>query len=148
MGLSIGDIKAKEVCKAIHGDLLSGDLEALIHGICTDTRTLRTGELFWALKGERFDGHDYVEQAFHKGAGGVVGNAEKMGRFSIPAGTLAISVSDTLKALGDMASWWRKAPTKNFSHKTDFTQIYMKRSSSWMECERGKGCITEDTEGG
>lgn len=44
----------------------------MLTGICTDTRTLRPGELYVALQGERFDGHDFVRQAFANGAAGAL----------------------------------------------------------------------------
>jgi UDP-N-acetylmuramoyl-tripeptide--D-alanyl-D-alanine ligase len=68
-------------------------------GVSTDTRTIPPGALFVALKGERFDGHDFVAQAFHKGAAGAV--------VSRPVETglagCVIQVPDTLVALGGIA---------------------------------------------
>ncbi len=77
-----------------------------VPGVSIDTRSLRPGDLFVALRGERFDGHDFVEAAFAAGACGAVverggmGSAEPMGEGS--AGHL-YQVPDTLAALGALA---------------------------------------------
>ena len=67
-----GEITAGEILPAIRGTLLSGNRETVIHGICTDSRILGPGDLFWALEGERYDGHAFVAAALKKGAAGVV----------------------------------------------------------------------------
>ncbi|GAB3455759.1 UDP-N-acetylmuramoyl-tripeptide--D-alanyl-D-alanine ligase [Massilia terrae] len=71
-------------------------------GLSTDSRVVSAGQLFVALRGEHFDGHDYLEQVAAKGVAAVV--VEKL-----PAGwTLpAIVVPNTLTALGQIANWWR-----------------------------------------
>lgn len=65
--------------------------------VSTDTRSLRPGDLFVALEGDRFDGHDFVEAAVEAGCGGIVA------RRPVEAGVPVYHVSDTLKALGDLA---------------------------------------------
>jgi UDP-N-acetylmuramoyl-tripeptide--D-alanyl-D-alanine ligase len=77
-----------------------------IAGITTDTRSVDDGQLFVALRGERFDGHDYLASAVAAGAAAVVVSK------SPPLGTLDVpvfQVEDTLVALGALASFWRKA---------------------------------------
>jgi len=79
-------------------------------GICTDSRRLRAGELFLALKGDRFDGHDFVTQVIAAGAAGVVAARDRweaMGGGS-PLPVPVIVVEDTLTALGDLAASWRR----------------------------------------
>ncbi len=66
-----------------------------ITGVTTDTRALRPGELFVALRGERFDGHHFVEAALDAGAAAVVVDDLS----SCPPGTAAIVVDDTLRGL-------------------------------------------------
>ncbi|MGC8863810.1 MAG: Mur ligase domain-containing protein, partial [Armatimonadota bacterium] len=61
-------IKASEVIKACRGELLSGDLDARITGVSTDTRTLKPGDLFFALTGESSDGHKFLADALARGA--------------------------------------------------------------------------------
>lgn len=109
MGVSLENVRAVMIRDAVGGDMISGAPDSPVPGICTDSRALEKGHLFWALRGERFDGHDYLEQALNKGAGGVVGEAGRLRGISVPAGRIAISVEDSLKALGDLASWRRKA---------------------------------------
>lgn len=72
--------------------------------VVSDTRRIAPGDLFVALEGERFDGHDFVAQAFAQGAvAAVVANARAAG---LP-GTL-IAVDDPLAALGALAADWRR----------------------------------------
>ena len=77
--------------------------DARFDGVSTDTRTVRPGELFLALRGERFDGHAFLEQA--RSAGAVAGVVDRRynGRFPFP---VAI-VEDTRRALGELARHWR-----------------------------------------
>ncbi len=71
--------------------------------VSTDTRTLRPGDLFVALRGPRYDGHDYLAEAAARGAAGVV-----LHRGEAPAGVAAVRVPDTLRALGDLGRWVRR----------------------------------------
>lgn len=70
-------------------------------GVSTDSRTIEQGELFVALKGPNFDGHDFLEQALEKGAVAALVSADT------PLAR-TIKVKDTLKALGDIAAFHRK----------------------------------------
>ncbi len=74
--------------------------EAAFRGIGTDTRTLVPGSLFVALKGPRFDGHDFLESAGRAGARGVVVRRGTV----VPEGLLVFEVDDTLEALGRLAA--------------------------------------------
>ncbi|HOO45831.1 MAG TPA: Mur ligase domain-containing protein, partial [Deltaproteobacteria bacterium] len=94
--------QAYQFASATGGYLISGDPETWITGISTDTRTIRKGDLFIALKGETFDGHSFLEKAFAKGACGAVVMDEDM-RFP----GMILFVDDTLAALGDIAAWIR-----------------------------------------
>lgn len=74
-------------------------------GITTDTRSVEPGQLFIALCGERFDGHDFLESAVASGASAVVvSTSPSLGSLGIPV----FQVEDTLVALGALASFWRK----------------------------------------
>jgi len=70
-------------------------------GVSTDSRTLKAGEIFVALRGPRFDGHEYVEEAFRRGALAAI--VERTG----PGPGPQIQVPDSLAALGDLASAYR-----------------------------------------
>jgi UDP-N-acetylmuramoyl-tripeptide--D-alanyl-D-alanine ligase len=77
-----------------------------VAAITTDTRSIDAGQLFVALRGERFDGHDYLEVAAAAGAAGVVvSRAPPLGVLRIPV----FQVDDTLLALGALARYWRRA---------------------------------------
>ncbi len=95
----------EEVLKATGGRLIQGKREGvLFRGISTDSRTLLEEELFIALKGTRFNGHDFALEALKK-AGGVIVEEEKAREISWNGdpSKVVIAVEDTLRALGDLA---------------------------------------------
>ncbi len=69
-------------------------------GLSIDSRTIREGELFLALKGDRFDGHDFVQDALKTGAGAIISPGKPV---RTPAGKIIILVDDTLLALHRIA---------------------------------------------
>jgi len=72
-----------------------------------DSRKAKKGSLFVAIKGDRYDGHDFISDALKKGASAVVIDSRKLKKFSfleIPV----ITVPDTTKAYGEIANIWRK----------------------------------------
>lgn len=93
----------RELMEAVHGKLLWGRIENVFYGITTDSRKVAKDNLFIPLIGEKFDGHDYIEQCFEAGA------AVCLTQNPIPerAEGSAILVSDTSKALRDIATWHR-----------------------------------------
>jgi UDP-N-acetylmuramoyl-tripeptide--D-alanyl-D-alanine ligase len=109
MAATWGRITAGEIAVAAKGALLAGSARRVIAGVTTDTRTLRPGELFWALVGERFDGHEFMGAALERGAAGVVGEKARVEAMTLPQGCVAVAVEDPLTALGNLASWWRHA---------------------------------------
>ena len=82
------------------------DGHATAQGYSIDSRTVQPGELFFAVKGERLDGHDFVEQALSRGAIAAVVRKDQLARYSNPTGLLA--VDDTLAALQTLATAVRK----------------------------------------
>ena len=80
--------------------------EEVARGYSIDSRTVGPGELFFAVKGERLDGHDFVEQALEKGACAAVVREDQLGRYPKKARLLA--VEDTLVALQTLATAVRK----------------------------------------
>ena len=66
------DCKIRELVEAISGKMIQGDLNALVNQISIDTRTLVPGDLFFALIGPNFNGHNFVLDAFRKRASGVI----------------------------------------------------------------------------
>jgi UDP-N-acetylmuramoyl-tripeptide--D-alanyl-D-alanine ligase len=75
-------------------------------GVSTDSRTMKAGDCFFAIPGENFDGHDYVCDAFAKGA--VCAVVSKDIDEEQSAGKCLLKVEDTIKALGDLAREYRR----------------------------------------
>ena len=87
-----------ELAAAAHGELASGRPEAEVAGVSIDSRRLAPGDLFVAIRGERFDGHAFVADAVQKGASGViVSDASAMRAGTVPS--FVIVVDDTTRAL-------------------------------------------------
>ncbi len=109
-GLRRRFFNAEGLCKAIGAEMHGPDpaRKADFFSVSTDTRTLRKGELFWALSGENFDGNAFVEKALEMGAAGAVAQDTLKNRLGGLEGLLGarpvLLVRDTLKALGDFAS--------------------------------------------
>jgi len=90
-----------QIAQAVGGRLIGADLA--IDSVSTDTRAIGPGQLFVALAGERFDAHDFLDQATTAGAAALlVADADKL-----PAGVSAVVVDDTRLALGRLAAAWR-----------------------------------------
>lgn len=89
----------KEVEKACGGILIGSD--TAIYGISTDSRKINKGDLFIALVGEKFDGHNFLDNLAEKGAAAFI--SQKRVKSELPY----ILVEDTTKALGDLAAYYR-----------------------------------------
>lgn len=90
-------LKISEILNITGGVLLSGDAEGVITSITTDSRKAGLGSLFGAIKGEKTDGHNYLEDVFQKGA--VCAIVER----DVEAGGAVIKVENTILALGKIA---------------------------------------------
>ena len=98
------NISLAEIADAVAGKLPNGGGDLVVTaGVSTDTRSLSGGELFVALRGERFDGHDYVEAALEAGALGALVDSEEAASGKVGL----IVVPDTLLGLQRLARWWR-----------------------------------------
>ena len=82
------------------------ELREVARGYSIDSRTIQPGELFFAVKGERFDGHDFVHQALERGAVSAVVRKDQLARF--PVKTCLLAVDDTLTALQTLATAVRR----------------------------------------
>jgi UDP-N-acetylmuramoyl-tripeptide--D-alanyl-D-alanine ligase len=87
----------------LSGARVAGGPVPTIARVHTDTRSLQSGDLFVALKGERFDAHDFLPQAAAQGAVGAVAHAGLAA-----AGLSGVEVPDTRLALGELARLWRE----------------------------------------
>jgi UDP-N-acetylmuramoyl-tripeptide--D-alanyl-D-alanine ligase len=82
------------------------DHKAIAQAYSIDSRTIRPGQLFFAVKGERMDGHDFVQQALEKGAAGAVVRKDQLARYAVKTGLLA--VPGTLVALQTLGAAVRR----------------------------------------
>jgi UDP-N-acetylmuramoyl-tripeptide--D-alanyl-D-alanine ligase len=100
----------------------------------SDTRTLAQGDLFVAIKGERFDAHQFLPQA--KAAGAVAAIAE---HGLVEAGLSGLQVSDTRRALGELAAAWRARcdlpliAVTGSNGKTTVTQMIASVLKAWLD---------------
>ncbi len=99
-------LTGEEILQATGGVVLSGAPDrCVVTGVSTDSRTLRPGDLFVPLQGPRADGHDFIADAFSRGAAAAL-CARPVG--GVPDGALLVRVDDTLRALGQLARAWRR----------------------------------------
>jgi UDP-N-acetylmuramoyl-tripeptide--D-alanyl-D-alanine ligase len=94
----VDPIRLNEIVAATGGRLVNGR-ELKVTGVSVDTRTLKPGDLYVAIRGKRLDGHQFCEQAVEKGAVGVVVDSEA----AVPTGKVGIVVANTTDALGRIA---------------------------------------------
>ena len=103
-------LNVSQVARATGARILNGDPEIPVQGISTNSRAVKKGDLFWALSGQRFDGHEFVSDAIKAGAIGAVVHSS-LPPFPLPLAfcphPVMLKVPDTLKALGDMAAWYK-----------------------------------------
>ena len=93
------------IADACAGKIISGAMDTLVQRVCTDSRQVQPGDLFVALAGERFDGHDFLADVAGRGAAAIMVN-----RGRVPAGLsdcALIEVKETRAALGRMATAYR-----------------------------------------
>lgn len=92
----------EHIARITDGDFSGRKFNCQLSGISTDSRNLIPGSLFVPLRGERFDGHDYISQAVKNGASACLSEEVIVG-LSVPV----VRVADTLRALGDIAAAYR-----------------------------------------
>lgn len=95
------------VSRSIGGKIIYGNDKGIITAITTDSRSMQPGSLFIALKGDRFDGHEFVLQALDKGARAAVVSRKPADLGFVPDDAAVILVDDTLQALQDLAASYR-----------------------------------------
>ena len=86
--------------------LLSGDSSAMVHGFSKDTRTLQPGDLYLALKGENFDGNNFIAEAAEQGAVGALYDGKTPE--GLPASFVLLHAEDAHQSLQQLAAAWRK----------------------------------------
>jgi UDP-N-acetylmuramoyl-tripeptide--D-alanyl-D-alanine ligase len=95
----------QSIARACAGELLGGSPDALARRVCTDSRQVTAGDLFVALRGDRFDGHRFLEEVLRKHAAGVI--VEREAAAPLPPGLPAIAVDNSRRALGRLAARYR-----------------------------------------
>lgn len=128
------EIRLKEFMAPVNGEIISGDPDTVITGVSTDTREIKKGEVFIALKGENFDGHKFLAEAVNKGAACVVVDDDKKVPKDLDAAI--IRVKDTLTALGDFAGYIR--------HKHDVKVVSITGSMGKTTTKEMTACILEE----
>lgn len=92
-----------EAAQFIAGAQIFGEPDAHFERVCTDSRTAGPGDLFVALKGEHFDGHDFLAEVAARGVAALL-VSRPTGQISLPT----LQVADTRCALGALAHGWRR----------------------------------------
>lgn len=123
-----------EVTKAVKGELINGSGDGRVLKVCTDSREVLPGDLFFPLIGENNDGHDYLGQVFDRGCRSViVSDPNKIPKVAFLSEGMqpdVILVEDTTKALQDLAAYYlRTLPLK---HKVAVTGSVGKTSTRDM----------------
>lgn len=99
---SMMSLTVDEIVRATRGKPF-GEKSTTFSGVSIDSRTIVEGEVFFALRGDRFDGHDFVDVALSAGGGAVVEQEPD----TMKKGKVIIRVEDTLRALQDLAKYVR-----------------------------------------
>ena len=102
--------KVSEILKATQGKLICGSPDLEIQALSIDSRTIKPGNAFIAIKGNNFDGHNFIDEAIRKRSSCIIGESNSRHKILPPPrrGQLTfIEVKDTQKALGDIARFNR-----------------------------------------
>jgi len=134
--------------RLLPGATLVGDPATPLARVHTDTRTLQAGDLFVALRGERFDAHDFLPQAAAAGAAAVLAQ-----QGVAASGLPGLEVSDTRAALGRLAAGWRArfdiplVAITGSNGKTTVTQMVASILRAWMDEQCGEPQAALSTQG-
>ena len=122
-----------EALASLPGGALVGDGQVAVERVHSDTRTLQPGDLFVALKGERFDANDFLAEAQARGAAAAIAHRGKL-----PPGFPGIEVDDSKLALGSLAAGWRARfglpliAVTGSNGKTTVTQMIASILRAWL----------------
>jgi UDP-N-acetylmuramoyl-tripeptide--D-alanyl-D-alanine ligase len=86
----------------------AGMAETTVKGVCTDSRVAKAGDLFFAIKGGKFDGHDFVAEVAGRGAAAVVVAKARVPGLGVPPACAVLAVEDVRAALGKLAAVYRR----------------------------------------
>ena len=96
----------KLIAKACGAVILGGATDAEVKAICTDSRTAKAGDLFFAIKGDKFDGHDFVAEVAVKGVAAIIVESKKVPTVGLNCPLLG--VKSVRAALGKLAAAYRQ----------------------------------------
>ena len=103
--ISLADFRKLENTQFVNYDFKDKS-DSYIHGVSIDSRTMKKNDIFWAIKGDNFDGHNYVPDALKLGAAAIVIQSKYATKYKSLANPVIV-VDDTLKALQNFASLHR-----------------------------------------
>jgi len=96
----------KWIAEACGAEIIGGAADAEVKAVCTDSRAAKAGDLFFAIKGDKFDGHDFVAEVAVKNVAAIVVEKKKVPAFVLNCPLLA--VKDVRAALGKLAAAYRR----------------------------------------
>lgn len=98
-------IDLAKLAQAVNGKILKGNPRSPLNSFATDTRKIKAGDFFWALKGASYDAHAFLAQTLPCASGWLAREDAIAALKDLPA--RVVLVKDTLKALQDLAAWHR-----------------------------------------
>ena len=113
------NLKIKDILKCTNGKLIIGDTEKECKNYSKDTRTIQKGDTYIGIKGEKFDGSSFWKDALNNGAETVIINNIKLNEIEEyeKQNKNIIQVEDTIKAIGEMASYKMKIQKEKYNLK-------------------------------
>ena len=133
----------KFVAEACAGEIRRGAAEIMVKNACTDSRSAKPGDVFFAIKGERFDGHEFLNDVASKGAAAVVVEKQKVPA-TLPECAVLV-VDDVRVAFGKLAA----------AYRTDFTLPVIavaasnaKTTTAGIACRRAAAEVVDALERG
>ncbi|MCR1933232.1 UDP-N-acetylmuramoyl-tripeptide--D-alanyl-D-alanine ligase [Clostridium tepidum] len=100
-------IKLEEIIKAVNGELVITGEKDEYNSVSTDTRKIKKGDIFIALKGENFNGNNFVETAIEKGAALCIVSELKFDKEKVNKSSYIVKVKNTNKAILDLAKYYK-----------------------------------------
>ena len=113
------NLKIKDILKCTNGKLIIGDIEKECKNYSKDTRTIKKGDTYIGIKGEKFDGSSFWKDALNNGAETVIINNIKLDEIEEykKQNKNIIQVEDTIKAIGEMSSYKMKIQKEKYNLK-------------------------------
>ncbi|MDR0480127.1 MAG: UDP-N-acetylmuramoyl-tripeptide--D-alanyl-D-alanine ligase [Burkholderiaceae bacterium] len=135
--MSAMNLTLAQAARSIAGAQIVGDAQTAIARVHTDTRTLQAGDLYVALRGERFDGAAFLSDAARAGAVGALADASARAALQA-SGLPGILAPDARRALGELAAFWRRQfdlpviAVTGSNGKTTVTQMTAAILRAWL----------------